>query len=128
MVGELLDDQEASRLGIDQLLPHPVEGPAQRLAIRLALQMDERRQHAEQHLRLRPGELEMAAEHRDPAAVVQLDQRALAGAEKVALPILGRQGRIACNSKRPTAGQQDAVALLEKHRLASPLHGEPARA
>ena len=128
MVGELLYDQEASRLGIDQLLPHPVEGPAQSLAIGLALQMDDRRQHADQHLRLRPGELEMAAEHRDPAAVVQLDQRAFAGAEKVALPILGRQGRIACDSKRRAVGQQEAVALLEKHRLASPLHREPARA
>ena len=81
-----------------------------------------------QHFRLRPGELEMAAEHRDPAAVVQFDQLAVAGAEKMALPILGRQGQIACDSERPAARQQEAVALLEKHRLASPLHREPARA
>ena len=27
-VGEMLHDQEASRLRIDQLLPHPIEGPA----------------------------------------------------------------------------------------------------
>jgi hypothetical protein len=65
--------------------------------------------------------MEMAAKHRDPAAVVQFDQRALAGVEKVALPIVGRQGRIACDSKRRAVGQQEAVALLEKHRLTGPL-------
>src|SRR5271166_1270394 len=90
--------------------------------------MDDRRQHAEQHLRLRPGQLEMAAEHRDPAAAVQLDQRALARAEKVTLPIIGWQGRIACDLERPAVWQQEAVALLEKHWLASTVHREPARA
>jgi hypothetical protein len=40
-VGEVLCDQDASRLEIGQFLPHPIEGPAQSLAISLALQMDE---------------------------------------------------------------------------------------
>jgi hypothetical protein len=34
-VGKLLYNQDASRRGIDQLLPHPIEGPAQSLAISL---------------------------------------------------------------------------------------------
>jgi hypothetical protein len=38
----------------------------------------------------------MATEHRDPTAAVQLDQRALARAEKVTLPI------IACRLQVPT--------------------------
>src|SRR5271168_3900936 len=90
--------------------------------------MDDWRQHAEQDLRLRPGELEVTAKHRDPAAIVQLGQRALAGAEKNALPIIGWQKRIACDPERPAVWQQDAVALLEKYRLASTFHREPARA
>src|SRR5580658_6292558 len=87
--------------------------------------MDDRRQHAEQHLQLRAAELEMAAEHRDPAAVIQFDQFAFAGAEKMALPIIGWQRQIACDSEWPAARQQEAVALLEKHRLVGALNREP---
>src|SRR5271154_3279049 len=79
--------------------------------------MDDWRQHAEQDLRLWPDEPEMAAEHRDSAIVVQPDQRAIAGAEKMALPVVGWQDRIACDPERPAAGQKEAVALLEKLRL-----------
>src|SRR5580693_221417 len=39
-VDELLDDQEASRFGLAQLLSHPVEGPAQCLALAFPSQMD----------------------------------------------------------------------------------------
>ena len=92
-------------LELGQLLSHPVESPAQRLALAFPSQMDDRRQHAEQHLQLRPGELKMAAEHRDPAVVIQFDQFAVAGAKKMALPVLGRQGQIACDPECPAARQ-----------------------
>ena len=68
----------------------------------------------------------MAAKHRDPAAVVQPDQRAIAGAEKMAQPIIGRQGQIACDSERQAVWQEEAVAPLEKHRLISTLNRDPA--
>ena len=78
----------------------------------LAPQMDDWRQHAEQHVRLRPGELEMAAKHRDPAAVVQPDQRALAGAEKVAFPILGRRaGSLATRNGAPCGSRRQSPRL-----------------
>ena len=49
-VGEVLCDQDASRLGRGEILPRPIEGPAQSLAISLALQMDDRRQQFEPNL------------------------------------------------------------------------------
>src|ERR1700722_7188706 len=125
-VGELLYNQDASRCGMDQLLPHPIEGPAQSRAISLALQMDRRRQQVEQQLYLRPGELKMAPNHRDSAAVVQLGQRALGGADKILPPIVGWKVRIARDRERPAVRQQKAVTLLKNQRLASAIHREPA--
>jgi hypothetical protein len=66
-VDQLLHDQETSRPGIDELPAHTRKSPVQGLAIGLTLKMDNGRQHAEQDVRLRPGELEMAANHRAAA-------------------------------------------------------------
>ena len=126
--GELLYDQDASRLGIDHLLPHPVEGPAQILAIGLALDLDVAGSMPISISACGPAKLEMAAEHRHPAAVVQLDQRAFWSSRKWRFQSSGGRAGSLASSKRRAVGQQEVVALLEKHRLASPLHREPARA
>ena len=123
-MAELLYDQDAPRLGIDHLLPHPVEGPARSLAIGLALEMDDRRQHADQHLRLRPGELEMAAEHRHPAAVVQLDQRAFAGRrESGAIQSSGgKAGSLATRNGEPWGNRRQSPRWKSTGFAPSPLH------
>ena len=127
-MGEMLCDQDASRLGNRQFLPHPVKRPAECHAIGLTVQMDERRQQAKQHLRMRAGKLEMAAEHRDLAAAVQLDHRAFGGADKMRPVILGWQARIAGNLERQTVRQQETVAFLEEHRRVWAFDRDPAAA
>ena len=77
---------------------------------------------------MRPGELEMAAEHSDPVGAVQFDHRAFGGAFKMRPPIVRWQVRIAGNLERPTVWQQETVAFLKPHRRACAFDRDPAPA
>ncbi len=60
-VCEVLRDQRAARLRLEQLLPHPLQRPAHRRLVRFFPEMHDGRQHPQQDAGMIAGEGEVAA-------------------------------------------------------------------
>ena len=69
-VGEVLEDQEAARLRLAQLLHHPLDGPAQRQLVRFFLDVDDRREHSQQDAGVIALEAEVAADAGDVSSPI----------------------------------------------------------
>ena len=70
-MGEMLDDQEAARLPLAQLLHHPLDGPAQCCLVAAPAQMHDGWQHPQQDAGMIAGQGEAAADEQEfPAAIV----------------------------------------------------------
>jgi hypothetical protein len=76
-VREVLCDQKAARLWLAQLLPHPLQRPAQRRLVRFLSDMPYRRQRPEQDAGMSAGKREVAADHEAIAAAIDCDDPAI---------------------------------------------------
>ncbi len=69
-VGEVLQDQEAARLRLAQLLHHPLDGPTQRQLIRFFPDVNDRREHPQQDTGVIAFEAEVAADAGDVSSPI----------------------------------------------------------
>ena len=127
-MGEVLDDQEAARLPLAQLLHHPLHGPAQRGPVRFLPDMDDGRQHPQQDAGMIAVEGEAAADEEEIPAAIPGDDAAAARGGKYGAGLDRRQAQVACQAERPPARQQEAIPRLQPHRLRHALDGQPALA
>ena len=112
--GELLYDQEASGLGLTQLLHHLLQRPAQRGPISFLSEMDDRRQNPQQYTGMISGKREVPSETKAITAAIQRVNASRGQEDRVGIDRRRRQ--IACNSEGPTAWQQEAVSCLQPDR------------
>ena len=81
-VGEMLRDQKAARLRLAQLLPHPLQRPAQRRLVRFLPDMHDRRQHPQQDVGMIAGKGEVAADNEAIAAAIDAGDAAIRAAQE----------------------------------------------
>jgi hypothetical protein len=113
-VREVLCDQKAARLWLAQLLPHPLQRPAQRRLVRFLSDMPYRRQRPEQDAGMSAGKREVAADHEAIAAAIDCDDPAIPPRRgKKRECVDGRSCQIGRQPERPPMRQQKAVARLQ---------------
>ena len=123
---ELLRDDDAARLRLAELLTHSLDDPVEHRLVGFVANVHERRQHAEEHVRLVPRERELAAHAEEMAAALEHRDA------PVVAPVVGRRGidrrdrKIARDAKRPSARKQHAVAGRDRYGVGHSIDREPA--
>ena len=122
-VGEVLGDQGAARLRLQQLLAHALQRPAQRRLVGVLAQVYDPRHSPQQDIGVGAGEGEMTTEDHAVAAAVQDRGAAASLAGKQDVEGDGLKAEVLGQAEGPSAGQQQAVARRQPHRLDDPVHG-----
>jgi hypothetical protein len=104
-VGKLLRHQKAARQRIAQLLPHPLQRPAQRRLVRFFLEMHNGRQHAQQDAGMAAGECEVPADNKAIPSAIQRVNAATLPPRKNRHGVNRRQAQVGCKAEGSSARQ-----------------------
>lgn len=125
-VGDVLDEERAAGLRVCELLTHALEGGAEGGFVRVAAEMDDGREDAEEDFRVVGGEGEVGADGKAGSTAVEDADAALDGRVHVGLGVDGVDGKVGGEAEGRAAGEQEAVAGLEVDGLGNALDGKPA--
>src|SRR5581483_6481356 len=125
---EMLGDEKAAGLRLAQLPHHPLDRPSQRGLIRFVANVRDGRQQSEEHAGLVAADGEATADQKEIAAAIVRGDATESRWSEDRVGVYWRDGEVAGETKGAAGGQHKAVALLDAHRIANVVDGEPAAA